>query len=142
LASKRFSANPERALAALLGVLALLTVFYRLALDNLTDSLLDQSVFTRIVVSVLVLIPLGLCLGMFMPLGLGVVSGMGNDGESYTAWAWAVNGFFSVIGSVLTTILAMEFGFSKVQVLAWIVYAIAVVAFVRLHHRAEALAGG
>jgi spermidine synthase len=142
LASKRFSAAPGRALAVLLGLLAALTLFYRLALDNLTDSLLDQSVLVRIVVSVLVLIPLGLCLGMFMPLGLGVVSDMGDDGESYTAWAWAVNGFFSVIGSVLTTILAMELGFSKVQVLAWIVYAVAVVAFIRLHRRALALPQG
>ena len=137
LASKRFASDPRRALAGLLAVLAVLTVFYRLALDNLTESLLDQSVFVRIVVSVVVLVPLGLCLGMFMPLGLGVVAGMGDDGESYTAWAWAVNGFFSVIGSVLTTILAMELGFSKVQVIAWLVYGVAVVAFVRLHRRAN-----
>ena len=35
--------------------------------------------------------------------------------EEYVAWAWAVNGFFSVIGSVLTTMLAMTFGFREVQ---------------------------
>ena len=50
--------------------------------------------------------PLGLCLGMFMPLGLGVVNGLSDHPDEYIAWAWAVNGFFSVIGSVLTTILS------------------------------------
>ena len=53
-------------------------------------------------------------------------------GEEYVAWAWAVNGFFSVIGSVLTTILSMAVGFRAVQFAALAIYAIAVVAFTRL----------
>ena len=48
------------------------------------------------------------------------------------AWAWAVNGFFAVIGSVLTTILSMALGFRTVQFAALAVYAIAVLAFLRL----------
>ncbi len=137
LLSKRFAFRPTRALWALLGVLAALTMGYRFVLTDLTESLLDQGLSIRILVSVLVLVPLGLCLGMFMPLGLGVVSRMGTDGESYSAWAWAVNGFCSVIGSVLTTILAMEFGFSTVQLSAWFIYAIAVLTFGRLHRIAS-----
>ena len=43
-----------------------------------------------------------------------------------------MNGFFSVIGSVLTTILSMAFGFRVVQFVALGVYAIAVLAFTRL----------
>jgi hypothetical protein len=39
-----------------------------------------------------------------------------------------VNGFASVIGAVLTTILAMTIGFSAVLLLALAVYAVAVVA--------------
>ena len=71
------------------------------------------------------LAPLGLCLGMFMPLGLGVGSRTQPHGEEYVAWAWAVNGFFSVIGSVLTTILSMTFGFRAVQFVALGVYVVA-----------------
>jgi hypothetical protein len=41
------------------------------------------------------------------------------------AWGWAVNGFASVIGSVLTTILAMAFGFQAVLVLGLAVYVVA-----------------
>jgi hypothetical protein len=69
---------------------------------------------------------------MFMPLGLGHVASLTEHGEEYVAWGWAVNGFFSVIGSVLTTILSMAFGFRAVQFAALGAYAIAVVAFTRL----------
>ena len=48
------------------------------------------------------------------------------------AWGWAVNGFASVIGSVLTTILAMTFGFGTVLVIAVAVYLVALGALWRL----------
>jgi hypothetical protein len=60
------------------------------------------------------------------------VSRLTDHGEEYTAWSWAVNGFFSVIGSVLTTILSMTFGFRAMQLGALVVYAVAVLAFLRL----------
>ena len=49
--------------------------FYDVRARPLTDSLLDQSLAVRVLVALLVLAPLGLCLGMFMPLGLGLVGG-------------------------------------------------------------------
>jgi len=69
---------------------------------------------------------------MFMPLGLSLVGKMSAHADEYIAWSWAVNGFFSVIGSVLTTILSMSFGFSTVQYLALVVYAIAALSYTRL----------
>lgn len=44
------------------------------------------------------------------------------------AWGWATNGFFSVIGSVLTTILAMTYGFANVLLAGLVAYSVAVVA--------------
>jgi hypothetical protein len=134
LVSKRFEGRERLAIPAVLGLLAVLTSWYRFGLDGLTDSLLDQSLALRVVVALVVLFPLGLLLGMFMPLGLGQVSrlsGRGED-EEHVAWAWAVNGFFSVIGSVLTTILSMTYGFRSVQVGAFAVYVVAALAFSRL----------
>jgi lysylphosphatidylglycerol synthetase-like protein (DUF2156 family) len=69
---------------------------------------------------------------MFMPLGLDRVRSLTEHGEEYVAWAWAVNGFFAVIGSVLTTILSMALGFRVVQFAALAIYAVAVFAFTRL----------
>jgi hypothetical protein len=84
------------------------------------------------VVAFVVLAPLGFLLGMFMPLGLGAVAGLTSHSEEYVAWGWAVNGFASVIGSVLTTIIAMVAGFNAVIGLAMVVYLVALVALRRL----------
>jgi hypothetical protein len=131
LVSKRF-ADRRWLMPVLLGVLVVITLFYELGLDNLTESLLDQSFAIRVIVSLIVLAPLGFCLGMFMPLGLSLVGKLSEHADEYIAWSWAVNGFFSVIGSVLTTILSMSFGFSTVQYLALVVYGVAALAYVRL----------
>ena len=48
--------------------------------------------------------------------------------SEYVAWGWAVNGFASVVGAVLSTILAMSFGFRTVLLVAMVVYLIALLA--------------
>jgi hypothetical protein len=140
LASRRLADRERPVLPILLGVLAALTLFYQLGFDPIAESLLSQGLAVRILLAVVVLTPLGFCLGMFMPLGLGAVSRLTDRQEEYVAWSWAVNGFFSVIGSVLTTVLSMALGFTLVQYLALAIYAVAVVAFLRLQRR-PALAG-
>jgi hypothetical protein len=40
-------------------------------------------------------------------------------------WAWGINGFASVVSAVLATLLAIEFGFNVVIVLALLLYALA-----------------
>jgi hypothetical protein len=131
LVSKRLS-DRRWLMPVLLGVLVVITLFYEFGLDNLTESLLDQGLAIRVIVSLLVLAPLGFCLGMFMPLGLSLVGKMTDHADEYIAWSWAINGFFSVIGSVLTTILSMSYGFDAVQYMALFVYAIAALAFTRI----------
>jgi len=130
--SNRFASDPGRVLPILLGVLVLLTVFYRLALSPITDATLNAPLFARIGVAFLILAPLGLCLGMFMPLGLRTVGALTPFADEYVAWGWAINGVFSVIGSVLTTILSMSFGFRTVQMLAVVAYMVAGLAMWRL----------
>jgi MFS family permease len=112
----------------LLGALAALTVFYELGLTPMTDALLSLPFGARVLVAFVVLAPLGICLGAFMPLGLGAVAGLTDHSREYVAWGWAVNGFASVVGAVLTTILAMALGFGVVLALALVVYAVAVLA--------------
>jgi hypothetical protein len=128
LLSGRWKQDPRRALPVLLGAIAALTAFYLFALPRLTDALLGWPLAARILVAFVVLAPLGLCLGMFMPLGLGAVAALTEHSREYVAWGWAVNGFASVIGAVATTILAMTFGFRVVLVLALVVYLIALAA--------------
>jgi MFS family permease len=94
----------------------------------LTDALQGWPLAGRVVIAFLMLAPLGICLGAFMPLGLGAVSRLTDFSRQYVAWGWAVNGFASVVGAVLTTILAMAFGFRVVLFVALVVYGVAVLA--------------
>ena len=60
------------------------------------------------------------------------VSGVSRHGEEFVAWAWAVNGFFSVVSSVLATVLSMTLGFSVVMAAAFVVYCVGVAALTRV----------
>lgn len=62
----------------------------------------------RIVLSCLLLGPLGAALGLFFPLG------MLRFGDTYKPWYWAINGAFGVVASVLSLALSMQFGFTLV----------------------------
>lgn len=129
-----------RAIPLLLGAVVVLGVFYLFGMGPLTDALLSWPLVLRIVVTFVMLAPLGLCLGMFMPLGLRAVSGDGDTGRTYVAWGWAVNAFASVVGSALATILSMEFGFDVVLTLAIAAYAVATGAWLVLAGRLGATA--
>jgi hypothetical protein len=128
LLSGRYDPRSGRIVPMLLGAVAALTLFYQFGLPPLTDALLGWPLAGRVLVAFVVMAPLGICLGTFMPLGLGAVAGLTKHSREYVAWGWAVNGFASVIGAVLTTILAMAFGFRTVLFLALVVYAVALVA--------------
>lgn len=61
---------------------------------------------------------------MPFPLGLKRQSaGM----PSLVPWAWAVKGFFTVIGTVTSLILAMTFGFTVALMVGTACYAVAAV---------------
>ncbi|HEV8208006.1 MAG TPA: hypothetical protein VGR04_15095 [Acidimicrobiia bacterium] len=134
--SARWADRPGRVVAVLFAAIALLTVFYQFGLPPMTDALLGWPLAGRLAFAFIVLAPLGVCLGFFMPLGLGAVAGLTRFPREYVAWGWAVNGFASVVGAVLSTILAMTFGFRIVLFLALVAYAVAIVALRGLLRRA------
>jgi hypothetical protein len=62
---------------------------------------------------------MGILLGIPFPTGIKAVSA---ESTAFIPWAWGVNGFFTVIGSVGAVILGMMLGFKIVIVLAALVY--------------------
>jgi hypothetical protein len=133
LLSQRVPPGARRwAIPALLVAVGALCLFYLFGLTPLTNALLSPPLAVRILITLAVLAPLGVCLGMFMPIGLGEISRLGEFPRQYVAWGWAVNGFASVVGSALATILAMSFGFNFVLLLGLACYALAVLAWLRL----------
>ena len=126
--TERYKHRTDLALKVLAPAIAVLTAGYLFGLPAMTDALLGWPLAPRVLVAFLVLAPLGLCLGAFMPLGLGAVAGLTEHSSEYVAWGWAVNGFASVIGSVVTTLAAMMFGFRIVLVAGLLVYLVALAA--------------
>ena len=53
------------------------------------------------------------------------VANLSTHPREYVAWGWAVNGFASVVGAVLATILAITYGFHTVLVVALVICLIA-----------------
>jgi predicted membrane-bound spermidine synthase len=125
----------NRTLVALLAGVAGLALFYTTGLGSLFAAFGWAPLAGRVVLAVAVLAPLGLCLGAFMPLGLRALASLSERPREYVAWGWAVNGFFSVVASVLATILSMTLGFGQVMALAVALYALGVAAFSRVPER-------
>jgi hypothetical protein len=138
LLSGRFATSPARVIPPLLLAIVALALFYQFGLPGLTDALLGAPLAVRVATAFVVLAPLGLCLGMFMPIGLGAVSRLSDGSSEYVAWSWAVNGFASVVGAVLSTILAMSYGFGIVLWIALVAY-LAALAVLRTLVRAAPL---
>jgi hypothetical protein len=138
----RVGGRVERLAAPLAVVIAVLGAGYLFGLPALTDALLSTPLWARFATTFVVLAPLGVCLGLFMPLGLGAVSDLSEHGAEYVAWSWAVNGFASVVGSVLTTVIAMSFGFGSVLVAAVVAYLVALVALRGLRAPIDATSAG
>lgn len=80
----------------------------------------------------MVIAPLGFCQGAFMPIGLSVAVSVTEKSDIVIAWGWAVNGFFSVTGSILSTMLGMIIGFDTVFLSAGIVYMIGITALMTI----------
>ncbi|MBI5403249.1 MAG: hypothetical protein HY959_07590 [Ignavibacteriae bacterium] len=108
--------NKITAVFIIIGVYAILL---GLLSPLLFSALSGSGIFFRIIVSVVLIFPLGFFMGMPFPLGLSLI---GDTESNYIPFAWAVNGFFSVIGTVITMILAMIIGFKFIFIITGILY--------------------
>jgi len=108
-----------------LGILmsTLLTVVYQ---QILFDVALQYGTLFRIFISVLMIFPLAFFLGMPFPLGLLTIE---HKPRGTVAWAWALNGLFTVAGGVFCAIFAVYFGFIATMFVALASYITAFLIF-------------
>lgn len=90
---------------------------------------LGFNIVWRIAIALLLVAPLGFLLGMPFPMGLRLAM---QRSSALGSWAWGVNGFFTVIGTVLALMLGMMIGFRLVLLLACAAYLGAIVAISRV----------
>jgi predicted membrane-bound spermidine synthase len=121
--SGRFAPSPVCFTIAGLGV------GYALALPRLVPALLPLPLAARVVVTVLLVAPLGLAMGMPFPRGLRQA---GRGLLPPPAFYWGLNGVLSVIGSISTVLVAVNLGFQVVMLAASACYVGAALAWPRL----------
>ncbi len=121
--SAKPAAQQARLAVAGIGVLG---IGYTLLLNPLFAQLVQLPMPGRILVAVLLLAPLAFCMGMPFPLGLAQ---LGKQLPRMVPWAWGINGCASVLSAVLATLLAIQFGFNTVIVLAVLLYLLAARVF-------------
>jgi hypothetical protein len=115
-----------------MGALILLIALYPLLLEPASRVALGLPQWGRILLALAAMAPLGYLMGMPFPGGLRVVEGRQ---PSFVPWAWAINGSFSVISSVLAVMVALSWGFSAVLWLGAAAYTLALVSFAGLFRK-------
>jgi hypothetical protein len=81
----------------------------------------------RVVISILLIAPLAFFMGIPFPYGIKQIPAEKDSSRYLAAYSWGVNGFFSVIGSVLVVMLSMSYGFKVVFVTSAVIYLAAMI---------------
>ena len=114
LISRRWLGKPSRVWLPLLLLIAALCL-YVLLLPAVLAALVGMRFELKLLVSGLLLVPLGFAMGMPFPTGLRALGSWGEtiaasaDGNA-VEWAWALNAASSVLGSVLAMVIAIHWG--------------------------------
>ncbi|MEM8712359.1 MAG: hypothetical protein AAGG01_15515, partial [Planctomycetota bacterium] len=124
LSRNRFAA-PTRAiwwiplgLALSLGALSLFDA-------ELVRAVAPLSTATRFAIAAAIVAPVGLAVGVPFSHGLSLLE---QSAPRLVPWAWATNAVATVVGSVLTVIVSMNFGFRSVFLVSVLLYALAAAA--------------
>lgn len=123
--SRHWKTRPKRVVAAAATVIIIISLAYSLVLDGWLGLTQAQPIALRFLVACATIAPLAFAMGHMFPTGLRQV---GKDQPGLVPWAWAVNGFASVVATVATPLLAAEVGFGVVILTATVCYAAAGIA--------------
>jgi hypothetical protein len=97
----------RRRVRPVLGLIVFLIAGYVVALPAVLSTAVGFAFSVKLLISGLVLVPLGLLMGMPFPLGLRRAA---DEAGSTVEWAWALNAAASVLGSGAAMVIAIHFG--------------------------------
>ncbi|NNL68039.1 MAG: hypothetical protein HKP30_17455, partial [Myxococcales bacterium] len=123
--SQRIDLASRRAVVGTLWAVVVMVLLSLLFLRFGLAPVLGLGSAARIAVGIAILAPVSFSLGMPFPLGVRLLN---RGSPDLVPWAWACNGFLTVIGSVLCLIVSMAAGYTSAMLLAAVCYAIAAVA--------------
>lgn len=128
LYSERTAPHPA-AIRRITGLAGLLIALYGFFLLRSGQFASFAPVPLRMLITALIIAPVGFILGMPFPLGLRYLH---KNHPEDIPWAWGINGCFSVIGPVLATIVAVQFGFQIVYILTAAAYFLALSSMLKV----------
>jgi hypothetical protein len=123
ISGRLLSFRSSHGLAAALAALILL--LYLIILSPLLHLAIILPVIWKTLFFLLLIGPPAMAMGMPFPLGLARLA---KHSKSQAAWAWSINGCVSVVSPGLAAIVAVEFGFSAVMLIACAAYGLAALA--------------
>jgi hypothetical protein len=100
-----------------------------IAHPHIFNNFLESSTIVRISLSSLLIFPLGFFLGMPFPLGILAIE---KQPSGAIAWAWGLNGLFTVIGGLASVLLSIFVGFTATLLFALSLYVLAFLTFSRM----------
>ncbi|MGL4610980.1 MAG: hypothetical protein ACRCYY_15095 [Trueperaceae bacterium] len=116
--SKRLASGTRGVVFVTLGIVVYLLLFIFLSQILLSAALL-LNLFNRVVITTLLLFPLGFLMGIPFPIGLRVAARVDERGIPLL---WAANALTSTLGAVLATVLGLLAGFQVVLFVAVALY--------------------
>ncbi|HXH17475.1 MAG TPA: hypothetical protein VNJ07_00200 [Chitinophagales bacterium] len=96
-------------------VIILLLAVYAFSLTSILQTTIALPLAVKVLLISGLLAPLAVCMGVPFPAGLSLLA---KRSESQVPWAWGINGCLSVVSTALATIVAVEWGFVWVMLVA------------------------
>ena len=135
LISRRWTPLGRAIWLPLLAIIAAL-LLYLAVLPGLLDRFVGVAFPFKVLISGVLLVPLGLAMGMPFPTGLRTLAiPKERSAEHSIEWAWAMNAASSVLGSVLAIVIAIEFGLNITLACGAAAYGLAFLFHIQLHRK-------
>lgn len=117
--------NNNKSISVILSLVVFFILFYAFILTPALRASISLPFSLKILFSILLISPVAFFMGMPFPIGLKYLDEHNN---TLIPWAWGINGCFSVISTVMATIIAVEAGYFWVMLLASLAYGLALAA--------------
>lgn len=95
-----------------LGVIYLASIFF---LSDVLNAFLSFGLWKRFSLTGVLIAPAGILMGMLFPLGIRLVD---RHAPTLVPWVWGINAYATVIGSIISVMIAINLGFSAVFIIA------------------------
>ncbi len=119
-ASKRLVKSDVRRLAGVLVLIVLAIFLLSFVITPITESGVALPFALKVLISVLLISPVGLAMGMPFPTGLTLLERVS---PKSVRWAWAINAASSVLGSAAAMFLAIYLGLHLTLIVGGLMYA-------------------